>query len=139
MRFALILAAGLILAGCTGPNTDIRNIQLSGAENDLPVDYRDRAARAVAGLPLADGAKISFSEPRTIVGATAFAPKRWYVCARGIQSPGPKPVGKKPLLQIADEMLLGATPRGRYDVVVIFDQAGLTSLWKGYDAGLCET
>lgn len=138
MRFGLLAVAAVLLAGCAGPNTNIRNIQFSGAENPLPSDYLERAAKAVAGLPIGPNARLTFSEPRTLVGKTAFSPRRWYVCAGGILSPGPKPVSAKPLFELADEALFGAHPQGRYDVAVIFDQAGLTSLWKGHDAELCE-
>lgn len=138
MRFGVLLVAAVLLAGCAESNTNIRNIQFSGAENTLPPDYLDRAAKAVAGLTIAPNARRTFSEPRTLVGKTAFAPKRWYVCAVGLLSPGPKPVSAKPLFEFIDEALFGAHPQGRYDVAVIFDQAALTSLWKGYDAQICD-
>lgn len=138
MRFGLLATAAVLLAGCAGPNTDIRNVQFSGAENSLPVDYLGRAARAVDGLPTAPGVEVTFLPPRTVVGVTAFSPKRWYVCAEGLASPGPKPSGTKPISHFTDEWLFGARPQGRYDVIVFFNESGLTSLLKGYDAQLCD-
>lgn len=138
MRLRLIGVISVMLAGCTGPNTDIRSIQFTGTENALPVDYLDLAVRAVDGLPIVSGSKVTFSRPRTVVGVTAFSPKRWYVCAEGIASPGPKPSGIKPVSHFTDEWLFGARPQGRYDVIVFFNEVGMTSLLKRYDAQLCD-
>jgi len=138
MRALILTATLLALAGCAGPNTDIRNIQFSGDTAPLPTDYQARAAKAVADLPIAPGATLTFSEPRTVVGQTAFSPKRWYVCARGIAAPGAKPQGVKPITQFLDEWFAPAQSEGRYDVVVVFTAAGLTSLHKSFDAQLCD-
>lgn len=138
MRIVILAAALLALAGCAGPNTDIRNLQFSGASAPLPADYRVRAAQAVADLPIEAGGVVTFSEPKTIVGQTAFSPKRWFVCARGIAPAGPKPGGIKPLAQTIESWVAPPQSSGRYDVMVIFTAAGLTSLYKSFDAPLCD-
>lgn len=137
---SIILAAMLLgLAGCSGPNTDIRNIQFSGDTAPLPADYHARATQAVAGLPKVGDGAVTFSAPRTVVGQTAFAPKRWYVCAQGIAAPGPKPRGVKPISQFIDDWVAPPKSSERYDVIVIFNAAGLTSLHKSFNAPLCDS
>lgn len=139
MRYLVgILAVATILSGCNGPNTSLSTIQMSGATEPLPPNYVQIASKAVNELPIEAGSTLSFSKPRTIVGATMFSPRRWYVCASGIGSPGSKPVATKPVISYVDDWIAPPLSEGRYDVIVVFSSGGRTSLIKSFDAVLCR-
>lgn len=76
------------LFGCNGANTSLSTIQMSGATERLPPEYAQIATKAIAALPIDPDLTLSISEPRTVVGTTPLSPRRWYVCASGIASPG---------------------------------------------------
>ena len=133
-----LMVLSLLLASCTGPNTNISTLQLSGSTQQLPANYQELAIKAVEGLPVLPGQAATLSEPRTIVGTTAFSPKRWYVCAYGLAGPAPKPTTPKPVLTMVDELFAPPQSDGRYDVIVVFSALGHTSLIKSYDAVLCN-
>lgn len=140
MRHLLLAAAAaLSIAGCTAPNTNLTTMQLSGATTPLPPNYQDIAAKAVADLPVAEGAALAFSEPRNMLGETVFSPKRWYLCVAGVQPPSPKPAPKTvPVFTRVTEWVAPPQTHGRYDVIVIFNDKGHSSLRRTFDSELCH-
>ena len=133
-----LIALSVLLAGCSGPNTNISTIQFSGSTEALPANFAELATKAVEALPVSPGQAVTLSEPRTIVGTTAFSPRRWYVCASGLAAPAPKPATPKPVLTYLDDLIFPPQSNGRYDVIVVFNALGHTSLIKSYDAVLCN-
>jgi hypothetical protein len=141
IRTAAIATTAMILSaisGCTGDNLSINTLQLSGEVAPFPSDYRTVSIGAVAGRPLADGKTLQVSHPQTIVGNTAFDPKRWYVCIRGIKAPSALPVKSKPLWQSVEDAVAPPTTNGIYEVIIILDSDASTSILEAFDAGLCK-
>ena len=122
------------MAGCTGANTGINTIQVSGAEEAFPADYQARARRYLAGQS-ATGAGVQVSYPRTVVGETAFSPRRWYVCLTGMVPPAPAPQRIKPVLEGLVDSARGAS--GVYHVVLILRPGGTATAVTGFDSPLC--
>ena len=44
-----LMVLSLLLASCTGPNTNISTLQLSGSTQQLPANYQELAIKAVEG------------------------------------------------------------------------------------------
>jgi len=133
-KILLSLLCALALAGCTGANTSFNTIQVSGAEEAFPADYQLRARRYLAEQDLA-GVQISY--PRTVVGETAFSPRRWYVCLDGLAPPAPPTRRAKPLLEAALNLARPDVAADDYQVILILRASGSTAAIKGFDAPLC--
>ncbi|UXN73116.1 hypothetical protein N8D56_19225 [Devosia sp. A8/3-2] len=135
----LAAAAAVSITGCTAPNTNLSTMQLSGATWALLPNYRDIAAKAVAHLPVAEGAALVFSELRNMLGETIFSPKRWYACVAGVKPPAPKPTPKTvPVVTRVTDWIAPPETHGRYDVIVILNDKGHTSLRRTFDSELCH-
>ena len=133
-RFSVSLLCALALAGCAGANTSLSTVQVSGAEEAFPADYQGRALHYLAGQDIA-GVQISY--PRTVVGETAFSPKRWYVCLDGLAPPVPPSTRIKPVLDLAMDLARRDQTPAAYHVILILRASGSTTAITGFDAPLC--
>jgi hypothetical protein len=50
-----LIASSVLLAGCSGPNTNISTIQFSGSTEALPANFAELATKAVEALPVSPG------------------------------------------------------------------------------------
>mgnify|MGYP003635642175 CR=1 FL=1 len=128
------MLCALVLAGCTGANTSLNTVQLSGAEEAFPADYQ---ARALRYLGEQDRAGIQVSYPMTAVGETAFSARRWYVCLAGLTPPAPPSTRLKPLVEMATDVVRPNPNPTVYHVILILRPGGSTTAIKGFDAPLC--
>ena len=135
MRLVAAALASIFLVACSGQNTSLNRLQFSGASEPFPEHYQVEAARFVQ----ARGAEIStiqVSAPAETLGASAFGPKRWYSCIRGL--PAPPPAKTMPTVEQFVSGWLGEQPL-HYDVIMIFS-AGKPrpSVHDGLDSPLCQ-
>lgn len=133
-KILLTMLCALALAGCTGANTSLNTLQVSGVEEAFPADYQARARRHLGEQAMA-GVQISY--PRTVVGETAFSARRWYVCLAGLAPPGAPPSSAKPVLEAAIDLVRPEADLGVYHTILILRPSGSTTAITGFDAPLC--
>jgi hypothetical protein len=134
LRVLLTLVLVGAIAGCSGANTALHNVQFSGAAEPFPTDYAARALRYLGAQPTAG---VSVSYPQTTVGETALSPKRWYICLTGLMPPGPPSSTAKPLLDAAFDLARRDSSQGIYEVILVLRASGTVSALKGFDSPLC--
>jgi hypothetical protein len=117
-KLLLTTALAGLLAGCADTNTGLNNLQFSGDSQAFPANYRDVAAHAMAGIPVAAGKTLEVSYPQPLLGTTATDPKRWYVCVRGLATP---------------------VTTGIYEAIVIINAPYPPAVTEAFDAALCKT
>ena len=137
IRLALPFGIAVILAGCSGHNLSPHTLQFSGDTLPVPANYEREAARIVRDRG-AEPATVRVSEPQTTLGVTAFSPKRWYVCVKGIPAPQGKPQGPLPIDETVGGWLTPGSDDASYDVLLIFSGAPTPSVREGYDSPLCR-
>jgi len=132
----LLIVAGLI-AACSNQNTSWSTIQLSGDTMPYPENYQAEAARIVAQRG-GDPASASVSQPQSTLGATAFAPQRWYVCVRGL-SQAPRPARLPKPMELVDQLFDSRASAGIHNVILVFGAPGRRpTVREGYDSPLCH-
>jgi len=117
-----------LLSGCTGMNSSINTVQLSGEVSPFPKHYQSAAARAVAGRAAA--ASLEVSRPKLTVGASIMDPQRWFVCVRGLAPEAPPPVTTK--------LPWDAVQVPEYLLVILFNGERASPLKGSYQAELCR-
>ncbi|WP_224703616.1 hypothetical protein [Devosia aquimaris] len=135
-RLLIVSMLVACLAGCSGTMPGPQSIQVSGAEEAYPADYKARALRA-----LGDAASpgMSISAPQLTIGESAFGPKRWYVCVRGVATTAKPPTKLKPVLDLAGDVMRPAASTGLYEVIVVLRGNGSASQIKTFDSPLCAS
>lgn len=131
-KFTVLLAVMVMaLAGCT-TNTSIQNLQFSGQTEPYPEDYREIVWKVVEPLTR-NGNAVLVSEPMTAAGMSAFGPRRWYVCVRGL---GPGRADQTTLYDSIEGMF-GQRPQQAE--AVLFLTRGATPIPQHtYDSPLCR-
>ena len=136
-RRALPLGFAAILAGCSGHNVSPHTLQFSGEAIPFPANYEAEAARIVRDRGV-DPEAVRISEPQPTLGVTAFSPKRWYVCVRGIPNPQAKSSGLVPIDEMVDAWLAQTSGDGSYDILLFFSGSQTPSVREGFDSPLCR-
>ncbi|MET3924065.1 hypothetical protein [Devosia sp. 2618] len=135
MRALLFGLALTLLAGCAGPNIHLQRMQFSGEQIAFPNNYQDEAARVVKEKR-GDLKSSTVSYPLPTLGASAFSPRRWYACIRGL--PAPPPSTRTPNLEAAVTNLV-SPPQGIFDTILVFSEHGVrATVRSGYDSPLCR-
>lgn len=129
--------AALALSGCQTVNHSVGSAQWNFDTQAYPEDYREAAARAVAGRSTIDGSDLLISQPNTMVGQHAFAPMRWYVCVRGIEPRG-TPSQIYPLQRAIDDWIDPPLSADPFDVIVIFEDGKDWRTVQGFNSRLCR-
>jgi hypothetical protein len=135
LKLVSVAATFLILVGCSSGIVSPHTLQFSGATLAYPENYQVEAARIVRDRR-ADPEFARLSEPQPTIGETAFSPKRWYVCIRGIPASTPKSTALPPLTEMVENLYSPET--GVYDVLLIFSGRERPSVREGYDSPLCR-
>lgn len=138
---AALLALALVVAGCTGPNTNIRAIQLNGAAEPLPENYLATVADVLEDREPADGGAFLVSEPMRYVGASVFDPQRWYVCIRGVETRRAPNKRLPPLWTLAERVVAPEMkPQGVFEIVIMFRRSGLAGVEvkEVFDSAMCR-
>ncbi|GLQ53740.1 hypothetical protein [Devosia nitrariae] len=131
-KFIVLLAAmAMALAGCT-TNTNIQNLQFSGETDPYLANYREVVWKAVEPLPR-EGDVLLVSEPMTAAGMSAFGPRRWYVCVRGLR-PGR---ADRPTLYDSIEGMLGERPQ-QAEAVLFLTRGATPVPQHTHDSPLCR-
>lgn len=130
----VVLVAGIV-AGCSGQNMSFNRLQFSAETVPFPDHYQAEAARVVAKRG-GDLPNTQVSYPREVLGASAFGPRRWYSCIRGL--PGPTPVAGR-LLNVEDTIGIWTGHHTRvFDIVLFYSSEGRASVQSGFDSPLCR-
>lgn len=134
----LLIASILMvcLAGCSSIVPGPQSLQVSGAQEAFPDDYKARALR-VLGAEAGPG--MSVSAPQLTLGESAFGPKRWYVCVRGVATTTKPSTKLKPVLDMVGDLGRNAAQSGIYEVIVLLRGNGSASRINGFDSPLCTT
>ena len=138
MRALVIALGALFLAACSGPNTSLQTVQVSGTTDAFPTRYREVAAGIAVRRQADTLGSLAVSRPQTLVGTSAFDPLRWYVCIRGLaplRLPRPTPV---PIWELAQDLARPSAVSGTHDVVVVFDGNAAPATFDAFDAKLCR-
>lgn len=136
IRLLMMSMLALSLAGCSGVVPGPQTLQVSGAEEAFPADYKARALR-VLGDQASPG--MSISAPQLTLGESAFGPKRWYVCVRGVATTTEPSTKLKPVLDLAGDLGRNTAQSGIYEVIVLLRGNGSASRITGFDSPLCAT
>lgn len=137
--FKFLVVSGVVglLLGCSNHNVSPHTLQFSGENVAFPENYQVEAARIVRDRK-ADPEFARVSEPQPTLGDTAFSPKRWYVCVRGIPAPKPNSTRPPPVSEVVENWITSRQPSGVYDVLLIFSGRERPSAREGYDSPLCR-
>lgn len=137
MRMSAALLAALLVAACSGPNTSLSTLQLSGDVVPFPENYQVEAARVVrdrGGDP-----KVALaSYPQQTVGMGIMTPKLWYVCISGLADPAAKRDLPR-VMDIVDQWVDVRARADRFYAVLLFSAEGRRpSVRTGTDSVLCR-
>ncbi len=135
-RLTLPIGFAATLAGCSGHNMSPHTVQFSGDTIPFPVNYESEAAKVIRERG-GDLSTARVSEPKPTLGVTAFSPKRWYVCVKGIPAPQPRASGLLPLDEMVDGWLTHKSGEQSYNVLLFFSSQ-TASRREGYDSPLCR-
>ena len=124
------------LAGCSSGLPGPQSVQVSGAQEPFPADYKARALRVLGD---AAGPGMSISYPQLTLGESAFGPRRWYACVRGVATTTEPSSKLKPVLDFAGDAMRPAATAGIYEVIVILRGNGSASQIKTFDSPLCAS
>jgi hypothetical protein len=136
-KFLVACNTVAVLLGCSNHNVSPHTLQFSGDTVAYPEKYQAEAARIVRDRK-ADPGFARISEPQLTLGETAFSPKRWYVCVRGISAPKPKSNRPPPAAEIVERWITSRQPARIYDVLMIFSGRERPSVREGFDSPLCR-
>lgn len=134
MRLLMFALSFCVLAGCSPQNTSLNRLQFSGDMLPFPENYQGEAAQ-VAIAAGADPEAVFVSYPKDTLGVSAFGPKRWYSCVRGL--PPPVPADRLPNIEEALGTWLGSSPR-IFDTVLVFSGANRPTVSSRFDSPLCR-
>lgn len=137
IKFLVACSSAAILLGCSNHNVSPHTIQFASDTVSYPENYQVEAARIVRDRK-ADPEFARVSEPQPTLGETAFSPKRWYVCVRGIPAPKPKSSSLPPVAEIVESWVTARPAGGVYDVLLVFSGRDRPSVREGFDSPLCQ-
>jgi hypothetical protein len=135
MRFLSSLAIAVLVTACSGHNTNLSTLQISGATAPFPENYQEEAARILRDRR-ADPEFVRVSYPQTTVGAGIGTLKRWYVCLRGIPAPAGPP--RRNWTALAEGWVRGQQLTDVFEVVLVFSGERRPAITTGFDSPLCR-
>jgi hypothetical protein len=142
VRSSLMLIVAGFLMACSGPNTGLNTLQLSGEALPFPENYQVEAARIVRDRG-GDIAVARVSRPQQTVGLGVMTPKLWYVCISGLPEPKADVDVQSdrlpPLMDLVDDLVYRRAASTRYEIVLLFSaEDRRPSVRDGWDSQLCQ-